>query len=211
MSVLAPRLLSISWQILFALWRWVAQYKNIRCIMALPKREYQLDPDGFMRPEMSEDVNLPQIELLESAPHFSYLSFDDKARLVRYMKVEDFMPGDCLIHEGEDLTRLFFIIEGAVEIIKASASGEKVALATLGRGEIVGETALQPAASQSTVVVRAREKTRALVLPGKSFRNLIIDSPGTAFKVMFDVLKLLRRRLNQVSNRLADSLTGGKG
>jgi CRP-like cAMP-binding protein len=160
---------------------------------------------------MAEQKNrLSKIEMLESAPHFAFLSFEDKKRLVSHMEVEEFLPGDPLIAEGGDQDKVFFIFEGGVEILKHSAEGARFSIARLGKGEIVGESALEPVIQSSTVIVRADQPTKALCLPAERFRDLMINSPETAFKVLFDVVRLLRRRLNQVSNKLADSLDENK-
>ncbi len=157
-----------------------------------------------------EEDKFDKIELLESAPHFSFLSFDDKNLLVQYMMVEEFLPGDILMREGENQNKVHFIFEGVIEIVKTSAEGDPVPLARLGRGEIVGEVALQPNPSQSTVVIRAIEKTQSLCLPREAFEDMMENSPGTAFRILFDVIRLLRHRLNDVSSKLADLLSEGK-
>ncbi len=151
-----------------------------------------------------EEGKLSKIELLESAPHFSFLNFGDKNVLVVYMTIEEFLPGDPLIHEGEIQDKTHFIFEGKAEVVKASAEGERVSIAKVGRGDIVGEAALQPNLIQSTVVVRALDKTKTLCLPRNAFEEMMIDTPQTAFKLLFDVIRLLRRRLNETSNKFAD-------
>ncbi|MGK7344439.1 MAG: cyclic nucleotide-binding domain-containing protein [Candidatus Nitrospinota bacterium M3_3B_026] len=160
---------------------------------------------------MSEEKpDLPKIEMLESAPHFSYLTFEDKSELVESMTVEEFLPGDVLIHEGEGLVAVLFLFEGSVEVMKTSAEGERVRLATLGRGEIIGESAIYPETENASVLIRALEKTKALSLPGENFRRIASKNPRLAFRLMFDMMKLLRRRLTDVSNRLADIMAGGR-
>jgi len=154
---------------------------------------------------MSEErMDLPKIEMLESAPYFSYLTFDEKKELVQYMRHAEYLPGDPLIHEGEEQKTVYFLFDGKVEVIKTSVDGEKVSLATLGRGEIIGESALYPDTSYSTVFIRAVDKTGALLLPAGGFREIQATSPDLAFKLLFGMMKLLRRRLNDASNRLAD-------
>lgn len=156
---------------------------------------------------MSEDKpDIPKIEMLEAAPHFAFLTFEDKSALVKHTRLEEFMPGDALIHEGEELGTIYFIFDGKVEVIKTSAMGRRVALAELGRGEIVGESALYPDQSHATVLVRAVEKTKALALDKDDFKVIVKTSPSLAFNLLFDMMRLLRRRLNDVSNRLADHL-----
>lgn len=155
-----------------------------------------------------EGGKLSKIELLESAPHFSFLNFGDKNVLVAYMTIEEFLPGDLLIHEGESQEKTYFIFEGMSEVVKTSAEGERVSIAKVGRGDLIGEAALQPTLIQSTVVIRALEKTKTLCLPRDAFEDMMTNAPKTAFKILFDVIRLLRHRLNEVSNKFADQMDG---
>ncbi len=158
----------------------------------------------------TDDSKLVKIEMLESAPQFSFLDFEEKKRLVQYMVYGEYLPGDPLIREEETLNCVHFIFEGQVEVVKTSAEGDRVSIAKLGRGEIVGEGALLPSDFQSTVLIRAEKPTKALSLPKKDFKNLMINSPQTAFNILFDILRLTRRRLNEVSNKLADHISEHK-
>jgi len=154
-----------------------------------------------------EQPDLSKIEMLESAPHFSYLTFDDKSELVDHMELLRFLPGDVVIHEGEEIETVYFIFDGSVDVMKASVDGERVVLATLGKGEIVGESAIYTGVSNATVLIRAAENTCALALSKGAFSEIRDNNPRLAFNLVFDMMKLLRRRLNDVSNRLADHLT----
>ena len=153
-----------------------------------------------------EGGKLSKIELLESAPHFSFLNFGDKNVLVAYMTIEEFLPGDILVHEGESQEKTYFIFEGMAEVVKTSADGERISIAKVGRGDLIGEAALQPNLIQSTVVIRALEKTKTLCLPRDAFNDMMTNAPKTAFKILFDVIRLLRHRLNEISNKFADQL-----
>lgn len=153
-----------------------------------------------------QEDSLSKIELLESAPQFSFLEFDEKKWLVSFMNAEKYLAGDTLIREGQTHGKVFFIYRGAVEIVKSSAEGNRVILARLGAGEILGESAILPQPTESTVVVRATGETLTLTLPREGFDAMKNTHPETAFKIMADIIRLLRRRLNEVSNKLADHL-----
>lgn len=150
-----------------------------------------------------------KLELLESAPHFSYFEFEEKKRLVPYLSAHKFMPGDFIITEGEAMTTAFFLLSGRVEVLKSNVEGERRRLAELAGGQIVGEGALIPfGRHDSTVLIWVREKAIALGLPTEKFADLTINDPQLAFKITYDVIRLLRQRLNEASNRLADALEG---
>ncbi len=162
-----------------------------------------------MTDEASAPRKVTKLELLESAPHFSYFDFEEKKQLAPYLTAQKFMPGDFIITEGEAMTTAFFILSGKVEILKSNVSGDRRRLTELGGGQIFGEGALIPFGKHdSTVLIRATEKVIALCLPGDRFADLTINAPQIAFKITYDIIRLLRQRLNEVSNRLADALSG---
>jgi NADH dehydrogenase len=69
-------------------------------------------------------------------------------------------PGQEIIREGEIGRRLYIVMEGEVEVSRASPSGSEV-LATLGRGQHFGEIAVFQD-SRRTASVRARTKVELL-------------------------------------------------
>jgi len=155
----------------------------------------------------SGEKKITKLDLLESAPHFHYLTFEDKKKLVPYMTAQKFLPGDFIITEGEEMNVTYFILSGKAEVLKSNAEGDRRKLAIIGKGEFVGEAAIVPQESpSSTVLIRAVENVIVLGLPGARFEEMMINAPDLAFKIVFDILRLLRQRLNEVSNRLADSM-----
>lgn len=160
------------------------------------------------KPEGATDKKaLTLIEVIESAPHFSFLTFEEKKELAKYVRPVGFSAGDFIIHESEVMHTLFFVFKGEIEIVKSSAEGDKVVLATLGRGEIIGEAILLPGKHDSTVIVRAKEKVVALGIEQKDFQLMMARNNKLTTKLLLDVLRIVRRRLNDVSNRLADCMT----
>ncbi|MBF0170826.1 MAG: cyclic nucleotide-binding domain-containing protein [Nitrospinae bacterium] len=160
-----------------------------------------------MTDEASAPRKVTKLELLESAPHFSYFEYEEKQRLVPYLTAHKFMPGDFLITEGEAMSVAYFILSGRVEVLKGNVDGDRRRLAELGGGQIVGEGALIPFGQHaSTVLIRTREKVIALGLAAEKFADLTINDPQLAYKILYDIIRLLRQRLNEVSNRLADTI-----
>ncbi len=87
-----------------------------------------------------------------------------------------FEPGDALVREGEEGGGLFLIASGAVEVRKSDADGDRIRLAELGPGDVVGEISLvlrRPA----TADVVARHATIALELTRDKFQQAIKDHP----------------------------------
>ncbi|MFW6023264.1 MAG: cyclic nucleotide-binding domain-containing protein [Myxococcota bacterium] len=88
-----------------------------------------------------------------------------------------FEPGEPVVREGQDSEGLFLIASGGVEVTGTDAEGERLPLATLGPGDVVGEISLvlrRPA----TADVVARHPTVALRLSRARFQEAIEQYPG---------------------------------
>jgi CRP/FNR family transcriptional regulator, cyclic AMP receptor protein len=102
----------------------------------------------------------------------------------------EFRAGEVLFREGESGEEMFVIQSGLVRISKQFA-GEERPLATLGRGEFVGEMAIlneKPRTATATVV----EDAKCLVIGAKTLEMMISNNAEIAFRL----IKKLARRLD---------------
>jgi CRP/FNR family cyclic AMP-dependent transcriptional regulator len=100
----------------------------------------------------------------------------------------EFSVGEVLFREGETGDEMFVIQNGQVRITKLVA-GEERPLATLGRGEFVGEMAIlneKPRTATATVV----EDAKLLVIGAKTLELMISNNSEIAFRL---IRKLARR------------------
>jgi CRP/FNR family cyclic AMP-dependent transcriptional regulator len=100
----------------------------------------------------------------------------------------EFSVGEVLFREGETGDEMFVIQNGQVRITKLVA-GEQRPLATLGRGEFVGEMAIlneKPRTATATVV----EDAKLLVIGAKTLELMISNNSEIAFRL---IRKLARR------------------
>jgi NTE family protein len=102
--------------------------------------------------------------------------------------------GDVLFREGDTADALYVVVTGRLRVLAASASGEQVALAEVGRGEIVGEMALLTGDARSATVVAVRD-TRLVRLSRAAFERIVQQCPGA----MLLVTRRLVRRLQQAN------------
>jgi signal transduction histidine kinase len=150
-------------------------------------------------------------DALRSAPLFGDLSDEDLERLMAGAFEESASAGSLIFAEGDDGDRACLILDGEVEVLKASGTRE-VLLAVRSAGEVVGEMALLDAAPRMASV-RARVDTRLLSIPKKQMDDLLATSVS-ASRALFGVLlsrwRETEARLRQ-SERMAQigTLTAG--
>ncbi|CAN5154072.1 hypothetical protein BH09MYX1_BH09MYX1_30160 [soil metagenome] len=102
----------------------------------------------------------------------------------------DFHAGEVLFREGEKGEEMYVIQTGLVVITKQSGDVERP-LATLGRGEFLGEMAIlngKPRTATATVV----EDARCLVFDGATLETMITKNPEIALRL----IKKLSSRLD---------------
>jgi CRP-like cAMP-binding protein len=112
--------------------------------------------------------------------HSSILSAVAPAKrpeLIARFKTQTFLLGAVLVRHGEQAGKLFLIASGGVEVRGTDLEGDRVVLAQLGPGDVVGEISLvlrRPA----TADVVAVHTTVALELTREQFEEAIREYPG---------------------------------
>ncbi len=134
------------------------------------------------------------VERLRDVPLFANLPAEDLERLCVGVEEIHLPAGELLFSEGEEGDRAFVVVDGQIEIVKASAGGE-VLLALQTEG-VVGEMALLENAPRNASV-RARSDTTLLAIPKARLDELLESSPS-ASRAFFEVM-LARWRDTQSS------------
>jgi CRP/FNR family transcriptional regulator, cyclic AMP receptor protein len=108
----------------------------------------------------------------------------------------EYGAGDVLFHEGERGSEMYVIQSGIVQIVKRVGAEERP-LASLGRGEFVGEMAiLNDKPRTATAVVL--EDAKCLVIDGATLEHMIAHSTEIAMRLV----KKLARRLDSADEMI---------
>ncbi len=117
---------------------------------------------------------------------FGGLTKTDLGILAKHADEIEVKAGELLANEGHVGRQMFYIAKGEVSVRR---KGRK--LATLGRGDVVGELSLidgQPAVAD----VRAETDLVALVMSAQDFTAVMNESPNFVRKVLAAVVQRLR-------------------
>jgi signal transduction histidine kinase len=150
------------------------------------------------------------VERLRTVPLFSDLPTEDLERLSVGIEEIKLPAGTLLFSEGDRGDRAFVVLEGQIEVVKATVGGE-VLLAVQSEG-VVGEMALLEDAPRNASV-RARSDATLLAIPKVRLDELLDSSPSASrafFKVMLGRWRDTQASLQQ-SERMAQlgTLTAG--
>lgn len=96
--------------------------------------------------------------------------------------------------------RLFYLVEGSVEVLMAGEDGREIVLAYLHKGHFFGEMGLFDAQERQKVWVRARTDSEIADMSYERFEALVADEP----ELMFEVAAQLAKRLARVNARIND-------
>ena len=122
------------------------------------------------------------------------LNDDDVDWMIKAGQREPISTGTVLIHEGKPVTALYIILDGALEVRIAARDRH---LATLGRGEIVGEMSFVDAHPPSATV-RALENSLVLRISQAQLGERLQQDPGFAARFYRAIAFFLSHRLREM-------------
>lgn len=122
----------------------------------------------------------------------------------RQESVLEFSDGEVIFRDGEMSQEMYIIQQGKVEITKTTPKGE-LTLATLERGDFLGEMSLLENLPRSANAI-AKGKTKLLCLQGGGFLLKIRRDPTFAFEMMH----ALSRRIRLTNDRLLAAVESGE-
>ena len=147
------------------------------------------------------------LEALGRCRLFGGLGGDSLRTIGETLRRRRFKRGEVLFHEGDPGDALFIVASGAVKVVVPSEEGGEAILATLHRGDFLGELALLDGAPRSAGAV-ALEPTEVLVLPRDRFSSLIASEPAIRDALLASLSAELRRLTAHVAELHFLDLTG---
>ena len=125
--------------------------------------------------------------------------------LVAQVAVEETHPvGTVIFKHGDIGEKLYVVVDGRVRITRevAGAGGNEEALAIVGPGDVFGEMALLDDAPRSATA-RVHERCRLLAIHRDAFEDLLFVHKELAYEVLWNVVRLMSRRLRETNDRFA--------
>lgn len=128
-------------------------------------------------------------------------------RLVEVCAKRTFRRGQYLWYQGDDGTRLVVVVSGLLKVVLSSEQGDEIVLATLGRGDTLGELALLDGSPRSASVIAA-EPTAVLLLSRSTVLELMGRYPAVLDAVLRSLGQLVRRLTEQAGDLVFLDLGG---
>lgn len=142
---------------------------------------------------MASLTTIERMMLLRNVPMFAGLDPADLDELATVVVERMFRPGEDLCKEGEAGDAVFVVVKGKVRVFMGGPGAERT-LSELGAGACIGEMSALDAAPRSATV-RALEKTRAVIIPGDGFKELLATRPEMSQAIIGELVRRMRGML----------------
>lgn len=130
---------------------------------------------------------------------------EEWAALLEHTRRRQFGPGDAVVMAGTRDRSLYLVLEGQLEVLTPHGRRGYRRIASVGSGSVIGELAFFDGGVRSAMV-RAVEPAVLAELSPDEFDALAIARPALARRLLFDLGRILARRLRAAQQ--AASLTG---
>ena len=147
----------------------------------------------------------PPEELLGALPLFAALGREELADLARVARPFERLPGERLFRQGDSADSLYVVASGRLEAVTHLPAERELSLATIERGEVIGELALVGGGSRSATV-RAVEPTTGFVIERHAFDSLRGSLTPGAVAVMRRLCGVVGERLRRRYAVVGDGL-----
>ncbi len=147
------------------------------------------------------------IEALAHCRLFRGLSVEARGAIATHMRTRRFRKGEVIFHEGDPGDSLFVVVSGAAKVVVPSEEGGEAILASVRRGDFLGELALLDGAPRSAGAI-ALEATELLALPRERFIALVAAEPAIRDALLASLAAELRRLTAHVTELHFLDLTG---
>lgn len=147
-----------------------------------------------------------QETLLETLRNVRFLhDIDDEylRRLASIADLESFPQGAVLFHEGQDHTKIYFVVSGAVALEVRVSQQDLKRLQTVGSGELLGWSPILGLV-EMTATARALQPTQVVALDTNQLKAICEHDPRFGLEFMRRTAQALAKRLSATRLQLLD-------
>ncbi len=153
-------------------------------------------PTASPEPSVDREEQIAKIQL------FAGLRAEALKLVAQVAIEESHAVGTVIFKHGDVGEKLYVIVEGRVRITREVQGMGEEALAIVGPGEVFGEMALLDDSVRSATA-RVHERAVLLAIHRDAFEDLLFVHKDLAYEVLWNVVRMLTRRLRETNDRFA--------
>lgn len=142
-------------------------------------------------------------EILSDSPLFFNLLIPELDTIAGLFVEREYRDNDWVFREGDVGDSLYVIASGEVDIVKGTADGAEVVIATLRSPNFLGEMSLIDKEFRSASV-RARGPTTLLQLSNENLHTFAKHYRNGFTWIVVNIARILSTRLREMNKRLAE-------
>ncbi len=141
--------------------------------------------------------------LILNIPILATLKDKELMVIEKYLNFIELTPGEIVFEEGDRGDYVCFVVEGSLDVLKKSETGEEIVISTLSKGRSIGEMSVIDDLPRSATI-KARTKSTLLTLSRENFDYILAEHSTIGVKIIKGIARLLCLNLRKTSSRLAD-------
>jgi len=141
--------------------------------------------------------------LILNVPILGKLKDKELKIIEKYMNLIEVSAGEIVFKEGDRGDYVCFILDGSLDVLKKSETGESIVISTLSRGRSIGEMAVIDELPRSATV-KACTKSILITLSRDNFNYILEEHSTIGVKILKGISRLLSMNLRKTSSRLVD-------
>lgn len=118
------------------------------------------------------------------------------------MSVSQVKAGTVIYKEGEHAKSVCFVAEGKLDVVKKDDKGKEFTVATLAKGQCVGEMAMIDGMIRSATI-RAATDASIVIFRRDDFEKLLEEQPAIGIKILKELARGLSMALRKTSDDMA--------
>jgi len=155
--------------------------------------------EAIREKKMRKDI----IDYLIDFPLFDALKGNQLNIVADHMNYYEIDKGEILFKEGDKGDYICFVLDGVIDVLKKSVTGDSIVISVLPKGRSFGEMSILDNFPRSAMA-KARTKSSFLTLTQMSFDTILKDYPQIGITILKGISRTLSQNLRQTSSRLAD-------
>jgi CRP-like cAMP-binding protein len=145
------------------------------------------------------------IDFISNIPLFESLTLKEVEMVSTYVQSQTIETGKTLFNQWDKAECVYFVEQGALEVLTKSGPQAYEIVATLGRGRSIGEMSLIDNFPRAATI-RSASKTNLVILTKAGFDDLMSNHHDLGVKILKGLARLLAQNLRKTSSRLADNM-----
>ncbi|QTA79126.1 Cyclic nucleotide-binding domain-containing protein [Desulfonema limicola] len=148
-------------------------------------------------------LNNDLLDILALNPLFSTLDNCELEQIITHLNIVKLKKGEILFREGDKGNYACFLVSGEMDIVKDSVYGYVNVLASLNKGQSIGEMSIIDNTSRYATLL-ARTEASIITLTQADFNLILEKYTKTGIKILKGIARLLSINMQKVSGRLSD-------